>query len=262
MLLSAVDVDLREVAERTESAYLKGSWRELPIQECDEPLVQVPAEFCHSFYALEMKLTDDARIFLRRSVLKMFLTANATMSRSGLSLVVYDGWRSIQLQENLFWYYLKLFTAAKFSLEAHFAQAITSSEVKASFLRLPSEVQEKVKEANRAYVSWPSADPVRPSPHATGGSIDVWPLRDGKPVDLGVPFDWMEDNAGAFYHLKVGRSIFENDAKVCENRDLLLASMVLAGFSCYPAEIWHFNHGNQMDSLVTSKIARYSYIEP
>jgi len=38
--------------------------------------------------------------------------------------------------------------------------------------------------------------------------------------------------------------------------------MTKAGFSCYGPEIWHFNHGNQMDSLVKGGMAAYSYIEP
>ena len=63
MLHTIRSVDLRKVARQTEIAY-SASWRELPIRECGEPLVQVPPEFCHSFYALEMRLTDDPRVLL------------------------------------------------------------------------------------------------------------------------------------------------------------------------------------------------------
>lgn len=259
---SVTKIDLQKLADRTEDAYAKGSWRELPIQECNEPLAQVTPALCHSFYSWEMNLTTDRRIFLRKSVAEMFLEANRIISASGIRLVIYDGWRSVALQENLFWYYLKIFTAAKFNVQDHFSQTATNHEVKEAFLLLPLDLQEKLKEANRMYVSWPSSDPLRPSPHSTGGSIDVWPFRFGRPVDLGVPFDWMEDNAGAFYHLKTERLKFENDLAICRNRELLLEAMVGAGFSCYPPEIWHFNFGNQMDSLVTGEIARYSYIEP
>jgi hypothetical protein len=40
-----------------------GDWRNIPIQESDEPLVQVDRLLCYPFYAVEMSLTDDFRIF-------------------------------------------------------------------------------------------------------------------------------------------------------------------------------------------------------
>ncbi len=255
-------VDLCCVAKQTEEAYSRGSWRGLPIQECGEPLVLVPSDFTHPYYSVDMGLTDDRRVFLRKTVFQMFLTAHEIVKRTGLSLVIYDGWRSVELQENLFWYYLKLFTAPRFGLEDIFSRTKTSLEIKETFLKLPAEVREKAREANCTYVSWPSVDPSKPSPHITGGSIDVW-LQNQTGADyLGVPFDWMEESAGAFYHLKKERSQFKDDYKVCRNREVLLTAMIEAGFSCLPSEIWHFNHGNQMDSLVTGQIARYSYVEP
>jgi D-alanyl-D-alanine dipeptidase len=86
----------------------------------------------------------------------------------------------------------------------------------------------------------------------------------GKPVDLGVPFDWMETNAGAFYHLEEDAEPWPGGDQFAVNfhRELLLRTMVTAGFSCYPHEIWHFNYGNQMDAVVSGKTARYGYIEP
>jgi D-alanyl-D-alanine dipeptidase len=120
-----------------------------------------------------------------------------------------------------------------------------------------------MREANRTFVSWPSKDPTCPSPHATGGAVDVWLVEEGSTANLGVPFDWMEEDAGTFYHLKRRRSRFSgNDSKVCRNRSKLILAMANAGFSCYGPEIWHFNYGNQMDALVKGGAACYSYIEP
>ena len=209
-----------------------------------------------------MGLVDDRRVFLRKTVFQMFLIAHAAVKNFGLNLIVYDGWRSVELQENLFWYYLKLFTAPKFGLEDIFSKTRKNLEVKKVFLGLSAEVQEKLRKANCTYVSWPSVDLTKPSPHATGGSIDVW-LQDETGTDhLGVPFDWIEEYAGAFYHLKEVRPQFEKESDVCMKREILLTSMIEAGFSCLPSEIWHYNYGNQMDSLVTGRVAQYSYIEP
>lgn len=247
---------------RTLYAYRHGDWRELPISENHEPLVQVPPVQCYPYYAKEMKLVSDERIFLRAEVLQRFMHAHALLKSRGYDLMVYDGWRSLRLQENLFWFYLREFTAAKFNLKEQFA-SLEVDAVRGHFATLPETMQGSLKEANRSYVSWPSRGPAAPSPHATGGAIDVWLYRNGQPVNLGVPFDWMEVDAGAFYHLKRNRKPFlGNDRTICARREILLYAMIKAGFTCYGPEIWHFNYGNQMDALVRGGPALYSYIEP
>ena len=255
-------LNVQTVRIKTLLAYQK-SWRYLPIRENNEKLVLVPEKVSHPFYAIDMLMTDDKKMYLREGVLLMFLRARDALKAMGYDLKVYDGWRSLQLQENLFWHYMKEFIVPKFfQLEKVFSQAITPKEIKTIFLKFPPTYQETLKEANRTYVSWPSANPKSPSPHATGGAVDVWLYKDGRPVNLGIPFDWMEEKAGAFYHLKFKREKFLGDKSVCRHRNMLIYSMVKAGFSCYGPEIWHFNYGNQMHSLVTGKIACYSYIEP
>lgn len=235
---------------RTLSAYRNGDWRKIPIQENQEPLVQVPADFCHSFYCIEMKLSDDERIFLRKTVLQKFLVAREIAIILGYDMKVLDGWRPISLQKALFWYYLKEFTAQKFGVSDTFKEC-SIEEVERRFFTLPETLQETLKEANRVFVSWPSSSLSSPSPHATGGSIDVWLYKDGKPVNLGVPFDWMEEDAGAFFHLKFRRKRFHgNDREISRRRNILLYTMTQSGFSCYGPEIWHFNYGNQMHALV------------
>lgn len=248
---------------RTLLAYRGKSWRNLPIKETGEPLVTVPEKMCHSFYCLEMELIDSPVIFLRRTTLDMYLEARKIMLSLGYDILVYDGWRSLVLQENLFWYYFKQFTVARFNMQERFVGAKSPQEIKEGFNQLPESLRLSMKEANKTYVSWPSSDSLSPSPHSTGGSIDVWPYKNGQPLNLGVPFDWMDDEAGAFYHLKtMRRKFFGNDGVACHNRNVLLYAMTKAGFSCYGPEIWHFNHGNQMDSLVKGGVAIYSYIEP
>ncbi|MGK2848543.1 MAG: M15 family metallopeptidase [Minisyncoccota bacterium] len=249
---------------KTLSAYrFRGDWRNIPIKESEEPLVQVDRLLCYPFYAVEMSLTDDFRIFLRKSVLDKFLVARSIVQQQGFDLHVYDGWRPVSVQENLFWTYLKKFTVSKFHLEGIFKEAVTADEIKAVFDGLSPPTREMLKQANRSYVSWPSDDPMQPSPHLTGGSVDVWLYKNGSPVTLGVPFDWMEENSGAFYHLKLRRKRFPgNDRAVSLHRNILLDAMTRAGFSAYGPEIWHYNSGNQMDALVTGGAAIYSVAEP
>ncbi len=159
---------------------------------------------------------------------------------------------------------MKLFTTKQFGRFEEFSTFESCHEIKRHFESLPPETQATMIGANKTYVSLPSEDPLRPSPHATGGAVDVW-LYDlsGQAVNLGVPFDWMQDEAGAFYHLKLRRNRFcGNDMAISKFRTLLLLAMSKAGFTCYGPEIWHFNYGNQMDALVKGGVAQYSYIEP
>lgn len=248
---------------KTLRAYRNGDWRKIPIKESGQSLVQVPKEMTFPFYHSVLKITDDSRIFLREEVLDRVILAQKHLQAKGLGLLVYDGWRSVELQENLFWYYMIKFTAKKFGCEQQLNQCDNFKQTESVFNTLPPETRSAMFEANRTYVSWPSRDLFCPSPHATGGSVDVWPIKDGRAENLGIPFDWMEDNAGAFYHLKYRRDKFlGNDKRVCNNRNALLLAMIKSGFSCYGPEIWHFNFGNQMDALVKGGVAKYSYIEP
>ncbi|MGD8373279.1 MAG: M15 family metallopeptidase [Candidatus Woesebacteria bacterium] len=194
----------------------------------------------------------------------MFNKARSSLGGIGYDLRVYDAWRPVDLQEELFWYYLKLFTIKPFGLEEFFSSCQNGEQIVNKLSELPQGLQDKLKEVNRQYVSWPSTDVKCPSPHATGGAVDVWLFEDDKPADLGVPFDWMEASAGAFYHL--GSSVQPwpsgDDLAVNFRREILIRAMVSAGFTCYPHEVWHFNFGNQMDAVVRGGGARYGYVEP
>ncbi|OGY93730.1 MAG: hypothetical protein A2406_04155 [Candidatus Komeilibacteria bacterium RIFOXYC1_FULL_37_11] len=254
--------EVKRVANITETAFLK-KWQAIPIIDNREKLLLIPENFCYPFYANTMNITEDKRIFLREVTFLMFVKAYEILGGLGLELRIYDGWRPVSLQEQLYWLYMKQFTVCKFSnIAPLFSQAILATEIKNVFSLLVKKTQEILHKLNRRYVSWPSNNRDFPSPHATGGAVDVWILQNGKSVDLGVNFDSMEESAGAFYHLRNDRIKFKNDDRVCYYRNVLLYAMVNAGFSCYPPEIWHFNYGNQMHALVTKKVANYSYIEP
>lgn len=257
------EATLRAIASQTQNAYSKNSWKNIPIVENNEPLVELPWTVSFPYYSKVMGLEGGETIFLRKTVASRFFRARGKLLCLGYDLRIYDGWRSVELQENLFWFYLKKFTLNAYpQIKSLFEDCIEVSEIKRRFYQLSGDDQEKLMAANCKYVSWPSKDLSSPSPHSTGGAIDVWLFKEDKPLDLGVPFDWMEESAGAFFHLRKDRKKFSNDEEVSKRRTALILAMVNSGFSCYEPEFWHFNLGNQMDSLVKGVDACYSYIEP
>ena len=253
---------VEKIAVRTEVAFSK-EWKSIPIIDNGERLILIPENFCYPFYANNMGITQDKRIFLRETLFSMFMKAYEYLKCLGLELKIYDGWRPVYLQEHLYWLYMKKFTIMKFKELAYlFAKCSSIEEFKDKFASLSRDKQEALHNINKAYVSWPSNSYIFPSPHATGGAIDVWLFKDGSSIDLGIEFDSMEQSAGAFYHLITDRKTFQNDESIVYYRNMLLYAMCHAGFSCYPPEIWHFNYGNQMHALVAGGKACYSYIEP
>jgi len=261
--LTKDEAALRAIASQTKSAYSKSSWKDVPIVENEEPLVKIPWTISFPYYSKVMGLSGGEDIYLRKTVASRFFRARGKLLCFGYDLRVYDGWRSIELQENLFWFYLKEFALNTFpQIKVLFENCVEISEIKERFYQLPVTDQKILMEANCKYVSWPSSDLSSPSPHSTGGAVDVWLFKEDKPLDLGVPFDWMEESAGAFFHLRKDREKFSNDEEVRKHRTALILAMVNSGFSCYEPEFWHFNLGNQMDGLVKGTNACYSYIEP
>jgi zinc D-Ala-D-Ala dipeptidase len=91
-----------------------------------------------------------ARTYLREGVAQRLLDVDDGLP-AGFRLVIFDGWRSLVLQEAL----------------------------QSRALRLDAE----------QYVAAASRDPLFPPPHLTGGSVDLSLMFDGIPLALGSSFD-------------------------------------------------------------------------
>lgn len=270
MTLLPTQISHQEIIQRAENyilsatkAYTGRDWRAQRIVECEDPLIQVPPDRCMPYYHDVMGLAMASRDqYLRSRLLNAFIEANHYLPdddpEDRYEIRLLDGWRSLRLQWELYWFYMKEYTLRGTAYEDRF-HGHSPKMVCDNFLRLPEKVRDELHAANQVYVSLPNNDPARPSPHVTGGAADVWLFRNDDPVDLGVEFDDMTPRAAADHHM-TERSTLTPD--IVFNRCLLINAMGSAGFTIYPPEIWHFNMGNQMHSLVTCVDAQYSYIEP
>lgn len=198
-------------------------------------------------------------MFTRREAAYKLLTAQSFLPK-GMHLVVFDAYRSIELQKSLYdFYYGKL--------------EITRKDLNPE--QLSTETQK--------YVSLPSTDPTKPSPHNTGGAIDLAIFRlpaeietevgelnqkiaalgiynwqesftlqmrrnflidkNMQLLNFGTPFDHGGEKAALRYFERLSRirHLNEQELEALQSRRVLYHIMAQAGFQAYPDEWWHFN---------------------
>ena len=105
------------------------------------------------------------------------------------------------------------------------------------------------------FVSPPSADPARPSPHATGATVDLTLSYENLPLRMGTGFD--EFTVRAFTDSLEGATASSPDGRARDLRRYLYAVMAEAGFVVLAREWWHFEFGTRLWSAVTGEAARY-----
>jgi zinc D-Ala-D-Ala dipeptidase len=206
-------------------------WREVPIEPVDEPLVRVAD--------IGPRVRDEPRYhqaglpgaqhagWIRDGVALALARAAAALP-DGLTLVVWDGYRSLETQAALFEGYL--------------------AELIAVHLDQPADALE---EAAARYVTPPSRAADAPPPHLTGGAVDLTlGDGDGRPLDLGTDFDEFVPEAGA-------RALEDLAVPARDLRRLLFWTMWAQGFTAYPEEWWHFDLGDQFWGQVRGCAARY-----
>jgi len=225
-------------------------WKEVPIEEGGEKLVPLglfsdyPEIFTDSIYfgeredspyptaELEGSLITG---FVRESVAKAIQQAQKLLPNN-LYFVVFDPYRTLKVQGSLYEQYYR--------------------ELKE--LRPDWDKEALTTEAQK-YVSIPSDDLTRPSPHNTGGTIDVaiYELPEGERFDgsnleivqtkgkllnFGTPFDHGDAEAALDYLEKLGneRALTSDEEEARGNRRMLYRLMIEVGFEPFESEWWHF----------------------
>lgn len=207
-------------------------WRDVRIDPVDEALVPVAD--------LGPRVGQDPRYiamglpgalpacWVRRGVAEALVMAASTLP-DGLSLLVWDGWRSLDTQSALF--------------EAYVADLARDH---------PHMTREQLEANARPYVTPPHPGHHAPPPHLTGGAVDLTLAdADGRPLDLGTGFDAFVPEAGA-------AALEAIDLPARAHRRLLFWALHEQGFTAYIEEWWHFDHGNQFWGSVMGLPARYA----
>lgn len=258
-------------------------WKELPIAENNEPLVPLgpfsayPQIFQDAIYQGERASSPYGRDELEGALLTPFvregvaekLAKAAEFLPEGYALMVWDSYRTLEVQKSLY--------------DDFYEQLIEKKSL---------TPEEATIEAQR-FVSLPSSDPKKPSPHNTGGAVDLtlvkftpeaweemkklneqlksddWKtiytaelrrqqlLREqSAPVNMGTVFDEVAPQTETrYYETKANPTPAEQEIR--DNRRILFHALEKAGFSNYPDEWWHFDSGNQFAAIRTGQPAVY-----
>lgn len=212
-------------------------WQDVEIDECGEPLVPVAPKdgiVVRPIYAARGYAVAPAAVFLRTSVVQRLHQAAGSLSDE-LCLLVWDGWRPLDLQRQLY--------------DEYRAQLVESSGL----------TGDELDALVHRFVSEPSSEIAHPSPHLTGGAVDLTLCHaDGIPLDMGGEFDELTERSSmSFYDERVGSS-----DEYAARRHLLHDAMVGAGFTNFASEWWHFDYGNQFWAHEKGEIAIYGRTHP
>ena len=134
--------------------------------------------------------------FIREDAYDNLLKAAENLPQ-GYKFLVYDAWRPERVQYELFDSFKK--------------------EIKANN---PALTEEKINQKVEEYVALPSHNSYSPSPHLTGGAVDLTIIdKKGKPLDMGTGFDETkeETHTDYFERLKNKKDLNKDEQKILNN---------------------------------------------
>ena len=221
--------------------------KNVEVIECGEPFVLLddlsPDHIVVSpEYALRGYRNTMRHAFARWQVAGMLRAAARLLPRS-YRLMIWDSWRPIALQE-------EIFVRHRETLRR----------------RHPEYDEARLIRETEAYVSIPSRDPAAPAPHSTGGAVDLT-ICDaaGFPLQMGTDFDHFGPEAATRYFeekAERGETLSDAEREALTNRRFLYHVMTQQGFTNYREEWWHFDFGDQFWGQITGKPSIYSAREP
>ncbi len=208
-------------------------WRRVPIIASSEPLVQLAASEglrCDPQYWQQQRPGALPALWVRQAVALRLTQAAASLASANLGLLVWDAWRPLSVQQSLY---------------DEFASQLQQAHPEWDAARLASETQ--------VFVSLPSSNQRHPSPHYTGGAVDLTLMTlDGQPLPLGTDFDAFTPAAATGFLEQ-----HDHASAACRHRRILFHALAAVGFTNYPDEWWHFDYGNQFWGRISGQSARY-----
>ncbi len=187
-----------------------------------------------------------ADLHVRRSVAAKLKDVNARLSAVGVELYLFDAWRPQAIQ--------------RFFHDVWFPSWLAARQPHLGGQALVEEVEK--------YWAAPTKSESSPSPHATGGAVDLTLMFSDtrQPLYMGGIFDDLTTEAWTdrFEHGQPGTGPASmSDEEARGNRRLLYWAMTEAGFANNPTEWWHYSWGDQLWArLCGQSAAHYGACDP
>lgn len=231
-------------------------YQQVPILECDEPLVPIPWEIFavaspHPYEKLGAPYGERSPYHLRQSVLKSLIQAQAQLQHHcpDWRIQIFDAYRPVAVQQ--------------FMVDYTFAEVVQAQGL------IVVELSEAQHQAiwEKVYQIWalPSLDPATPPPHSTGAAVDITLVDEtGKTVNMGSAIDELSARSHPDYFASSAEPV---EQQYHSHRQMLWDVMRYSGFQRHPGEWWHFCLGDQMWAHLTNQAepskfvtAQYGYI--
>lgn len=192
----------------------------VPVSKATEKIHIYP------YYYLQGLPGTENECYLRKAVLDKLLEA-ATLLPEGHFFVIIDGWRSYETQ-------LAIYEQTKMDLEKEGFHDI--------------ELEQELSK----YVATPTKDITRPSPHLTGGAVDITIADEKGWLPMGSEFDEFNEKSQLdWFEEKANFSIEETE--FLNNRRLLKRIMLEVGFIPNADEWWHYEFGTKTWAMSKGK---------
>ena len=166
-----------------------------------------------------------AELYLRKSVATKLVEINQRLETLGVELYLFDAWRPQAIQ--------------RYFHDVWFPEWLVKRQPHLSGKALVDEVEK--------YWAAPTAGENSPSPHSTGGAVDLTLIFSDtrQPLYMGGIFDDLTEDAWTDgFERREPVSMSDEEARA--NRRLLYWSMTEAGFANNPTEWWHYSWGDQL----------------
>jgi len=193
----------------------------IPIKENHEPLVDLKNQSQILFGPSPEIPNNENYTKMRRSIYEKLLEAQKALP-SHLKFCLYEAYRSLQLQEQLFNERYELLKKTY----PHWEHSTLFYET----IKLISPVMNLDGSKNIP-------------PHSTGAAIDIYLIDlERNIIDMGIETkDWMTDTDGSLS--KTNSFKISESAK--QHREIMCHALESAGFVNYPLEYWHWSYGDR-----------------
>jgi zinc D-Ala-D-Ala dipeptidase len=216
-------------------------YQRIVIHECNEPLVEIPpSEFPriepHPYASLGAPYGNQSPFFVRVGVLDRLRQAQQVLDthlflqthQSGWRIQIFDAYRPVTVQQFMVDHSLGLVVSDRGWNRA----ALT-----------PAQRESALQQVHQFWAK-PSLEALTPTPHSTGGAIDVTLVdASGHPINMGGELDEMTVRSYPDHYVGLADPEAE---RYDRNRQILNYCMNQAGFERHYHEWWHFSWGDQL----------------